>query len=84
MISTMILTWIFTIATFLIGFAVGRYLAGENVVENVRRRVQERIKPPQVGAVNKPKPEDLVNKGTILEQNEQAMEELLDSEIGGE
>ena len=83
-IISSVAVWLIGAISFGLGFVAGRYLAGDNVIEEARKKVADKLNPPKVGAVNKPPAEELVNRGTIMEQTEKEMEALLDTELGGD
>lgn len=82
MIGVMIATALLIFSSFVIGFYIGSFQdnsLGGKVLSAVRNKYDKQ----KVGGILKPPAEVLANRGTVLEKTEQAMEELLDTEIGG-
>ena len=76
---TMIIVWILTIITFLIGYTIG--LNSSDIKEKLEEKVRpiiRKVRGQKIGAVNPLTSREFNIKGTKLEETEKAIQEDLD------
>jgi hypothetical protein len=76
MIWIIIVVWILTNLSILLGIGISVTITNEDNLRSVQRKLKRKTK--ELGAVNKPSPEELAKRGTIEEATEKEVETLLD------
>lgn len=78
MIGTLIVAFLITIISFLLGVLVALFFSKNDTIERVQERIDNfRHKEPLIGLVERPSAEDLRRRGTIEEETEEEMSRQL-------